>query len=268
MMELQLEKLLHETKLVAYEAGQFLINELGKFSDEFIEQKSMNQLVSYVDKQAETLIVSGLQLVLPDAGFITEEATIATQHQSLMWVIDPLDGTTNFMHGIPVFSVSIALLKDGEPIIGVVYEPSRNEMFAAGKNLGAFLNDAPISVKQNDLLSNSLLATGFPYYDFAYLNAYIEVVKSLMKNTRGIRRMGSAAIDLAYVSCGRFDGYFEYGLSPWDVAAGILLVNEAGGKTSNFSGGNDAIFNREVIAGSEKIHQQILQLIQQEFSLS
>lgn len=182
-----------------------------------------------------------------------------------MWVIDPLDGTTNFVHQLPVYSISIGLLRHNSPVIGIVYEPNRHELFYGWKDGGAYLNGKKIAVKQNPSLENSLLATGFPYYDFNLITLYLNTLQEILRTTRGMRRMGSAAVDLAYVACGRFDGFFEYGLSPWDVAGGILLVTEAGGKVTMFDGGEDALFGREIIASSASIYPDFSEIIRRGF---
>ncbi len=168
---------------------------------------------------------------------------------TLHWIIDPLDGTTNFIHGVPVYSISLALVKDGVVQSGVVYEISRDECFTAWKGGGAYLNGTRIHVSETNSLAQSLLATGFPYYDFKRIQDYLALLHDLMKSTHGLRRLGSAAVDLAYVSCGRFEGFFEYGLSPWDVAAGVILVTEAGGQVTDFNGGEKYIFGHQIVAG-------------------
>ena len=250
---------------LAKTVGNFIQAEAQNFNRDSVEVKSFNQLVSYVDKTAEEKLVEGLKQIMPEAGFITEEATIATEQKEYMWVIDPLDGTTNFIHQLPIYSISIALLHNNIPIIGVVFEPNRHELFYAWKDGGAYLNGHKITVKQNNELSKSLLATGFPYYDFNLMQRYLNTLQAFLRTTRGMRRMGSAAVDLAYVACGRFDGFFEYGLSPWDVAGGIVLVREAGGKISTFSGTDDAIFGKEIVAASSQIYDDFYAVIHKGF---
>jgi myo-inositol-1(or 4)-monophosphatase len=246
--------------------GAFIDAEAKNFSYDRVEEKSFNQLVSYVDKTAEEQLVKGLSAIFPEAGFITEEQTISTEEKEYMWVIDPLDGTTNFIHRIPVYSISIGLLRNGEPILGIVYEINRNELFYAWEGSRAYLNGKEISVKDNADLSRSLLATGFPYYDFVGMEGYLNALQYFMRNTQGMRRMGSAAVDLAYVACGRFDGYFEYGLSPWDVAGGVFIVQQAGGKVSDFKGGNDCIFGRSIVASSDALYPDFFEIIRKEFA--
>ncbi|MCB9190563.1 MAG: inositol monophosphatase [Flavobacteriales bacterium] len=257
----RLEDLCSQVQSVAKQAGNFILSERQAFSSNKIEVKGHNDFVSYVDKGAEKLIVKGLKEVLPIAGFITEEGTEKRDDNPLKWVIDPLDGTTNFIHGMPFFAVSIALLQGKEPILGVVYEINQDEMFTAVKGGGAFMNGSLITVSKAATVKDSLLGTGFPYYDYHLLDEYLELFKHLMQHSHGIRRPGSAATDLAYVACGRFDGFYEYSLSPWDVAAGILLVKEAGGVVSNFDGGDDAIFTKEIIATNQEIYEEFFALL-------
>lgn len=245
--------------------GEFIRQESMIFDRAHIEYKGLNDMVSYVDKTAEDMLVKGLSALLPEAGFITEEKTIHKDSDFYNWIIDPLDGTTNFIHGIPTFSISIALQHQAELILGVVYEINRDECFWAWKDGGAFLNGNAIHVSKAPKLDHTLLATGFPYYDFEKQEPYMEVFKELMRSCHGLRRIGSAAVDLAYVAAGRFDGYFEYNLNSWDVAAGIVLVREAGGDVCDFSGGDQTIQNREVIATNGKITSEILGIISRHF---
>ena len=246
---------------IAREAGSFILQERKSFSSKKVEIKGYNDFVSYVDKGAEKIIVEALKKLLPEAGFITEEGTEKTDNNPLKWVVDPLDGTTNFIHGMPLFAVSIALLYNNKPLIGVVYEVNQDEMFSAWKDGGAYLNSEKISVSDAPTVKDALLGTGFPYYDYKLLDQYLALFKHLMKHSHGIRRPGSAATDLAYVASGRFDGFYEYSLSPWDVAAGVLLVTEAGGIVTDFSGGDDAIFTKEIIATNNLIHSEFSELL-------
>jgi myo-inositol-1(or 4)-monophosphatase len=263
MTERELAQLSQQVKKVAIQAGHFLRQELGKVSSQQIEEKSVNSLVSYVDRQAEEMIVAGLQQLLPSAGFLTEEATVVQKTAAQRWIIDPLDGTTNFLFGLPCFSVSIALELEDELVIGLVYEPNRDECFVAWRRGGAWLNDQPIRVRTNDQLAKSLLATGFPYYDYSRLPGYMKLFAELSQQTTGLRRWGSAAIDLAYTAAGRYDAYFEYSISPWDIAAGIVLVQEAGGLVSDFSGAANSMTNGEIVAGSNGIHPLLLEKVGQ-----
>ncbi len=247
-------------------AGKFIAGEAQGFDAKKIEVKSFNQLVSYVDKTAEEMLVKELSMLIPDAGFITEEATIKTQKKEWTWIIDPLDGTTNFMHGIPVYSVSVGLLHNEELVAGIVYEINRDEMFYAWQGSKAFMNGKEIRVAQNNSLSESLLATGFPYYDFEIMQQYLQALQVFMKDTRGMRRMGSAAVDLAYVACGRFDGFFEYGLNAWDVAGGALIVKQAGGIISDFNGKENFLFGKEIIAASPNVYAEFAGVIKEKFN--
>ena len=265
-MQKKLEQICKQSCQLSQEVGLFLCQELGKVSSSDIEQKQRNHLVSYVDKTAEQRLIAGLRTIVPEAAFLAEEGTVANEKRPWQWIIDPLDGTTNFLHGLPFFSISLALQYEGETVVGIVYEANRQELFYSWKGASAaFLNDIPIQVSPTTQLEDSLLATGFPYYDFERMPAYIEVLQTFMRNTRGLRRFGSAALDLAYVACGRFDGYFEYSLSPWDVAAGAFLVQQAGGQVSDFSGGTNFIHGREIIAGNSTLFQTVLEVIQKRF---
>lgn len=220
-----------------------------------VEMKSRNSLVSRVDREAEEALVKGLTALLPEAGFLTEEETVQQTRARDRWIIDPLDGTTNFLHGLPFFAISIALEREGKLILGIVHEVSRHEHFMAWENGGAWCNDQPIQVSQEQHLENSLIATGFPYYDFSRTEAYIEVLQAFMRQTRGVRRIGSAALDLAYVACGRFGAFYEYALHPWDVAGGIVLVREAGGRVTDFAGNEEVCASgSEVLAAGPFIH--------------
>jgi len=250
---------------VAKQAGAFIREQRKSFDPAKIEYKGLNDLVSYVDKTAEQMIVAGLEKILPEAGFITEEKTISKTGERFNWIIDPLDGTTNFIHGLPVFSVSIALKEYDELVAGVVYEVNQDECFYAWKDSAAYLNGHEIKVSDNPTIAKSLLATGFPYYNFEKQAEYIELFTELMRVSHGLRRLGSAAVDLAYTACGRFDAFYEYNLNAWDVAAGILIVKQAGGDVVNFKGGNEVMDTRELLATNGKITGEMLTAIQKYF---
>jgi myo-inositol-1(or 4)-monophosphatase len=247
---IDLESLCTKVADIAKSVGHYIKEESVRFSSDAIEEKGLHDLVSYVDKGAEEIIVQSLLPLISEAGFITEEETLMKKSQDYNWVIDPLDGTTNFIHGVPTFSVSIALSYRNELVLGVVYEINRAECFTAWKNGGAFLNGKSIKVSSTQAFSNSLLATGFPFRSPAFLDEYLVVLKTLMQSTRGIRRIGSAAVDLAYVACGRFDCFFEFNLHNYDMAAGILLINEAGGQVIDFEGGEKMLEKGSIIAGN------------------
>ena len=265
MTHKNLQQLCVQVQQTVTEVGEFLRKELGEVSAQQIETKSLNSLVSHVDKTAEEMLVEQLSAALPNSVFLTEEETIEQQKGEFRWIIDPLDGTTNFLHQIPVFAISVALQQNEETILGVVLEVNRKECFSAFKNGGAFLNDQPIKVKANDKLSDSLVTTGFPYYDFEREEAYFKLFRKLIHQTRGIRRLGSAAVDLCYVACGRFDAYFEYSLNAWDVAAGALIVQEAGGHVFDFSGENNFLFGKEIVAVNDGLKKEFMELIQTHF---
>ncbi len=243
---------------VCKQTGAYIAEQAKAFELGNVEYKGKNDLVSYVDKTAEKLLVEGLQKILPEAGFLTEENTINSSDKEYTWIIDPLDGTTNFIHGLPIYAISIGLEYKQEIVVGVVYEINKDEMFSATKNGGAFLNAQPIKCTEVQQLSDTLLATGFPYYNFDLLPQYMNLFSKLMQDTHGLRRLGSAAVDLAYVAAGRFDGYFEYNLNAWDVAGGSLLVQEAGGVCIDFQGGNDFVHGRSIIVGNKAIAEAIL----------
>ena len=259
---MNLEKICSEAIHLIRETGAYILKERQGFREDFVETKSLNSLVSFVDKEAEKRLVSGLEKLVPEAGFITEEGTSTKKSASLYWVIDPLDGTTNFIHGIPLYSISVALTRDGYPILGVVYEINLNECFYAWENSSAYLNGLQIHVSQNTELANSLVATGFPYHDFDRMPGFLDSLSYFMKNTRGLRRLGSAAVDLAYVACGRFDGFYEYGLQPWDVMAGAFIVERAGGKSGYFSKRNEFTDGSEILATNGHIHSEMEKTIQ------
>ena len=252
-----------QTCEIARTSGKIMAEERKNFDVSKIENKGMHDLVSYVDKESEKRIIAELQKLLPESGFIAEEGTNDTRGERFNWVIDPLDGTTNFIQGVPVYCVSIGLLDGDELVVGVVYEVGRDECFYAWKDGGAFLNGEKISVSDRSDIHDALLATGFPYSDFSRIEEYIEFLRWAMKNARGVRRLGSAAADLAYVACGRFDAFWEYDLKPWDVAAGALLVKEAGGMVGDYSGGDNYLFGREIIASNSLINRTILDKIKE-----
>lgn len=266
-MDQSLNELCAQSREIVVKAGQFILSQVGEVAEAAIEEKDLNSLVSYVDKKAEAMLIVGLTELLPGSVFFTEEETVERQEGEWRWIIDPLDGTTNFLRQLPVFSVSVALQHHGETVIGLVYEVNRDECFYAWKGGGAWMNDQPVQVSKTKTLAASFLATGFPYYDFDWTDPYLAVLKHFIQHTRGVRRMGSAAVDLAYVACGRFDAFYEYSLNAWDVAAGILLIQEAGGKVTDFSGGDDYLFGRQLISSNDLLHEEIQAVIQQQFGL-
>jgi myo-inositol-1(or 4)-monophosphatase len=262
---MQLEQLTSKVVELSKQAGDFIRQERKTFNADKIEYKGLNDLVSYVDKTAEGIIVEGLEKILPQAGFITEEQTKNKIADRYNWIIDPLDGTTNFIHGLPVFSVSIALKEYDELVMGVVYEINQDECFYAWKGAPAYLNGKEIKVSKAPTIADSLIATGFPYYDFTKQPQYIELFTYLMKNCHGLRRLGSAAVDLAYTAAGRFDAYYEYNLHAWDAAAGVVIVRQAGGQVVNFKGGDEVLDTRELLATNGKLTDEMLAAIEQYF---
>ncbi len=259
------QKISAAAEQVVMQAGAFIRGEFGKVSQQSIEEKSVNQLVSYVDRSAEEMLVKGLGQLVPEATFLTEEATIAAENSDLQWIIDPLDGTTNFLHGIPTFAVSVALRQAADIVVGIVYEVNEDECFLAWKGGGAWLNGERIQVGTAQNIAQALIGVGFPVDNFSRLNPMLKAASHLIQHSRGVRRIGSAATDLAYVACGRYDAFFEYNLNPWDVAAGILLVQEAGGQLTDFTGTDHFLFGREMLATNRNIHEAILSVIRQAF---
>ena len=253
---MQLDIITKQVVNISRAVGHFIKNEVDKLEVTDIEEKGLHDLVTYVDKESERMLVAELGKILPEAGFIAEENASLEKTEKFNWVIDPLDGTTNFIHRVPLYAISIALLDKNEIILGVVFEVNLNECFYAWKNSPAFLNGKEIHVSNTEKLNNSLLATGFPYYDYSMLDPYLDLFKDLMRTTRGIRRFGSAAVDLAYVACGRFDLFFEYGLQSWDVAAGALIVKQAGGKVSDFGNNNNYVFGKQIFASNKLVHNE------------
>lgn len=242
--------------------GEFIRIESENFDRFRIEQKEgFNNLVSYVDKESERRLVESLKKILPGAGFIAEEGTTAESTNDYTWIIDPLDGTTNFTHGLPPFAISIGLAKKEEIVLGVVYEVTRQEAFHASEGNPAYCNEKEIKVSSIHSLNESLLATGFPYYHFDKREVYLDIIKTFLDRTHGVRRLGSAATDLAYVACGRMEGFFEYNLNAWDVAAGSFIVEQAGGKVTDFEGGRNFLFGGELVAACA-IHPEMLNVIQ------
>lgn len=243
----------------------FIRTERENFDNTRIEQKEkFNNLVSYVDKESEKKLVTVLSKILPQAGFITEEGTVEqSQSNEYNWIIDPLDGTTNFLHGLPVYAISIGLAYRQEIILGVVHDVVHNDSYHAIKDGSAYCNDKVIRVTASKTLSETLLATGFPYFQFDKTEAYLDIIKTFLDKTHGIRRLGSAAMDLAYVASGKLDGFFEYNLNPWDVAAGTFIVKQAGGKVTDFKGGDNFLFGGELCASNTNIHSEMLNVIQE-----
>jgi len=216
-----------------------------------IESKGSNDFVTHIDKASERRIVDGLKKLLPEAGFIAEEGTEDVRGDKFNWIIDPIDGTTNFIHGLYPYAISIALMEEDKMVVGVVYEVGLDECFYSWKGGEAYLNGNVIEVSKASTVADSLVATGFPYSNFSRMEGFKESLDYFMMNSHGLRRLGSAATDLVYVACGRFESFYEYDLKPWDVAAGAFIVQQAGGKVCDFSKGDNYIFGREIIASNK-----------------
>ena len=258
---MDLKTLCNQVCELSKETGEYILGELPKFKTDSVESKSLHNFVTHVDKTSEARIVKKLSELLPDAGFIAEEGTSTVRGDRYNWVIDPLDGTTNFIHGLPPFAVSIALMEKDEVILGVVHEVISKETFYAWKGSPAFLNGAEIKVSKVTSVKDSLIATGFPYTEFNRIKPFMQSLEFLFTNSHGVRRLGSASVDMVYLACGRFEAFYEYGLSPWDVAAAVLIVKQAGGQISDFKGGNDYIFGKEIIVTNSGIFDEFSKII-------
>jgi myo-inositol-1(or 4)-monophosphatase len=242
-------------------AGRGLVRDFGEVENLQVSLKGPGDFVSAADRRADEVLIAELSRARPGYGFLTEEnGTIEGSDRAHRWIVDPLDGTTNFLHGIPLFAISLALERDGQVVAGVVYNPVMNELYTAERGAGAFLNDRRIRVAGRRDLTASVIATGnapAARNDDRYAGEW----RRMMAETAGVRRCGSAAIDLAWVASGRFDGYWHHDLSPWDMAAGLLLVREAGGRVSDRAGGEAVFATGSVVAGNEAIHRQLLTLL-------
>jgi myo-inositol-1(or 4)-monophosphatase len=258
---LELEKICREIEKAAKETGEWIISESKNFDINLKESKGINNFVSYVDKGSERMLVQRLTAILPEAGFLTEEETIEKKGDRYCWVIDPLDGTTNFLHGLHPFAISIGLTDNEEVVAGVVEVVGGNETFTAWKGGGSWLNGTQIHVSGASKLADSLVATGFPYSDFGRLDTYMDCLTWFCQNSHGIRRLGSAATDLAYVACGRFEVFYEYGLHPWDIAAGLILIKEAGGRVGDFSGKDKNLDGTEIIGSNSAVFDEVQKIV-------
>jgi len=245
----------------AREAGRIINRASQDVGSLKIQTKTFNDFVSEVDRSAEKVIIDTIRDAYPTHGFLGEETGKSNQQSEDIWIIDPLDGTTNFLHNFPQYCVSIALQQKGVLTQAVIYDPVRNDLFTATKGRGAFLNDKRIRVTNRTKLQASLISTGFPFRDFTHLDTYLAMLKDMIKNTTGIRRPGSAALDLAYVAAGFTDGFFEINLSTWDIAAGGLLVQEAGGIVGDFEGNESWLMTGNIVAANAKVFSQMLQVL-------
>jgi len=236
-----------------------------------VARKQANDFVTEVDHASEEAIIDTLLTAYPDHAILAEESghkpgkgpEKAMHEADHVWVIDPLDGTTNFIHGLPQYAISIALMQRGVVTQAVVYDPNRDELYTASKGRGAYLNDRRIRVSRRTRIEESLVGTGFPYRQIDHLDEYLQLFKLVTQKAAAVRRPGAAALDLAYVACGRYDAFFEFGLAPWDVAAGSLLITEAGGMIGNFSGDADYLFSEQVVAATPKVFTGMLALLRQ-----
>jgi myo-inositol-1(or 4)-monophosphatase len=241
-------------------AGEIIMD----YYSQDLEMKMKSEIdpVTIADMETEQYIVDEIVKKFPDHSILAEERPEIEKESDYLWVIDPLDGTTNYAHHFPLFCVSIALHHKGKPLVGAIYEPVRDELFYAEKDRGATLNDEPIKVSDNDRMKRAFLSTGFAYDVHSARDDNVDNFRAFLKTSLAIRRGGSAALDLAYVACGRFDGFWEMKLHPWDTAAGILIVSEAGGKISRFNGDEFSIYNKDMLATNTKIHDEMIDIIQ------
>lgn len=252
--------LIRERAIAAVEEAAELVTEMrAKLMNREVSIKADRSLVTLVDTACETFLTTKLSEILPASSILAEEFASETALSELTWVLDPIDGTTNFVHGFPMSCISLALIYRERAIVAIIKDLFNGELFVASEDReGCYLNETPVQVSDFSRLSESMLATGFPSAAFARIEEFLEKFRLFMTTTHGIRRLGSAALDLAYVAVGRLDGFFEYELKPWDVAAGAYLVKKAGGMVTDFSGGQDFIFGREILASNGKIHSEFL----------
>jgi len=238
-------------------AGQVILENKGKIAGSDIDAKQASDFVTRVDRESEEIIINTIKTRFPDHDILAEETLHDPPKGDFRWIIDPLDGTTNYIHGYPVFAISIALEYKGQIIIGLIFDPERDEVFTAEKDRGAFLNGKKIRVSNTEP-DVALITTGFPFRKKQYIREYLNIFEKIFLWSSDIRRAGSAALDLAYLACGRCEGFFEIGLSPWDIAAGSLLIKEAGGVVTDFKGGNEYLISGNIVAGTPKIHPKLL----------
>ncbi|GAB6183909.1 inositol monophosphatase family protein [Thermodesulfovibrio hydrogeniphilus] len=261
---------MREPLLVAIEAaksaGTIIKEKIGTLTPDDFVQKSISDYVTEIDVQSEKTIISHIKKHFPQHQIMAEELSNDYKKAEYLWIIDPLDGTTNFIHGFPVVAVSIALMYKGELTVGVVYDPTRDELFYAEKGIGAFLNGRRIKVSEFKNPELALIATGFPFRNKHLIDDYIKIFRELLYSVSDLRRPGAASVDLAYVACGRVDGFFEFALSPWDIAAGTLLIKEAGGVVSDFEGGENYLSTGNIVAGNTSVHPFLIEKIKKALS--
>lgn len=247
---------------VILKAGELIRERIGRLTRASIFSKGPSDFVTEVDHASEALIIEAIQSRFPDHHIMAEESAQGQLGDGITWIIDPLDGTTNFIHGFPFVAVSIGAWQDGRPVLGLVLDPVRGELFSARSGNGAYLNGQPIRVRDGVQLQDALISTGFPFRVKGLIDPYLASFKGIFEKVSGLRRAGSAALDLAYVAAGRVDGFWEPGLGPWDVAAGSVLVLEAGGQVCDFWGGQDYLMNGHVIAGSASVLPFLVEQVQ------
>jgi myo-inositol-1(or 4)-monophosphatase len=264
--ELQLGYLCSQSMKLMHEIAEYIRLQAYEDNRKIILEKGAHDFVTETDQKAEKMLIDGLSKILPGSGFLVEEGSVSDEGKPVKWIVDPLDGTTNFIHGIPFCSISVALQVEEEIVMGIVYGIFQRECFYSWKGINAHMNNDVIYASERRDYNKALFATGFPYYDYSKMKPYMEVLEHLIKNAAGIRRLGSAALDLAYVACGRFDGFYEYGLKPWDVAAGSFLVKQAFGYVSDFNGGSNFIYGGEIVATNEYLNKSFIKLIKKHFN--
>lgn len=250
----------------ALEAGHQIRRYAGRVKVESIREKAVNDLVTSVDLESQRIIIEKLNAHFPDYEMLAEEGDehvgVSPVTTGYRWIVDPIDGTTNFMHGVPPYAVSIALQYENTIVLGVVLDVSRGELFSAIRGCGLYVNGVRAHVSLTDTLGSSLLSTGFPYRRYEHVDSFLAVLREFLQKAQGLRRPGAASVDMAWVACGRFEGFYETGLCPWDVAAGRVLVEEGGGHVTDFSGKGDPIFDRQIVASNGQIHTLMLDVLE------
>lgn len=259
------EEFLRIAVSAARSAGEIILGNIGKISRKDIGRKQAADFVTRVDRESEKVIIETIRKRFPHHLFLAEESLREAETDQYRWIIDPLDGTTNFIHQYPVFSVSIALEYEGQIILGVILDPLKKELFTAQKGRGALLNDRPVRISGIKEMKDSLITTGFPFRQKDMTDLYLRLFRNVFKKVSDLRRAGSAALDLAYLACGRCEGFFEIGLSPWDVAAGAILIKEAGAIITDFGGGQNYLFTGNIIAGVPEVHGKLLKEVRRVF---
>lgn len=260
-MSADAQHILETAKAAARKAGEIIQDRLGRLDASAIDEKTANDFVTSVDLAAESAIIHHIHKHYPDHRILGEESGQSQSSSDYEWIIDPLDGTTNFVKNIPFYAVSIGIRHREQMIAGVVYNPPSDELFSARYQHGAFLNDIPIKIGNTDDFSRAFLATGFPHHAKAYLSPFMTAFTKIFDDAAGVRRLGAAALDLCYTACGRFDGFWELGLHAWDIAAGSLIIQEAGGVITDFQGEDNHLENGFVIAGNSLIHQHLIKTL-------